>query len=79
MVVLPADHVITKVPAFHDCLKTAIERAAVGMLVTFGIRALHPETCYLNAPRGGSCTRKVFLFRKNPERAKVKDMLAEGS
>lgn len=80
MVVLPADHVITNVPAFHDCLRTAIDCAAQDRLVTFGIRALHPETGfgYLNAP--GECTgaRKVARFKEKPDRATAERMLAEG-
>lgn len=80
MVVLPADHVITNVSAFHDCLRTAIACAAEGRLVTFGIRALHPETGfgYLNAPGDGAGARKVARFKEKPDRATAEQMLAEG-
>lgn len=80
MVVLPADHVITNVPAFHDCLKTAIACAEEGRLVTFGIRALHPETGfgYLNARGDGHGARPVTRFKEKPDRATAERMLAEG-
>ena len=47
MVVLPADHVIRNVAAFHDVLRAAIEKAAEpDALVTIGIEPTHPETGY---------------------------------
>ncbi|MBL4759420.1 MAG: mannose-1-phosphate guanylyltransferase/mannose-6-phosphate isomerase [Mariprofundaceae bacterium] len=44
MLVLPADHLIRDVPAFHKALHTAINAAKQGSLVTFGIKPEHPET-----------------------------------
>jgi len=44
MLVLPADHLIRDVAAFHTALNTAVEAARRGMLVTFGIQPEHPET-----------------------------------
>lgn len=44
MVVLPADHMIRDVEAFHQVLEKAIKVAAEGQLVTFGIRPTHPDT-----------------------------------
>lgn len=46
MLVLPADHVIRDVPAFHRAVQLAAEVAAAGRLVTFGIRPSTPETGY---------------------------------
>ncbi|WP_457651458.1 mannose-1-phosphate guanylyltransferase [Rhodocaloribacter sp.] len=47
MIVLPADHVITDVRAFHEVLRTAIEAAQEpGALVTIGITPTHPATGY---------------------------------
>ncbi len=47
MVVLPADHVIRNVAAFHDVLRAAIAKAEEpGALVTIGIEPTHPETGY---------------------------------
>ena len=44
MLVLPADHLIRDVPAFHDALKIAVDAAKQGTLVTFGIKPEHAET-----------------------------------
>jgi len=44
MLVLPADHLIRDVPAFHKALNIAIDAAKQGALVTFGIKPEHPET-----------------------------------
>jgi len=40
VLILPADHHIGDVPAFHEALSRAVEAATTGALVTFG---LHPE------------------------------------
>lgn len=44
MLVLPADHLIRDVPAFHHALNIAVDAAKQGSLVTFGIKPEHPET-----------------------------------
>jgi len=47
MVVLPADHVIRNVSAFHTVLKTALEQAQTpGALVTIGIEPTYAATGY---------------------------------
>lgn len=47
MIVLPADHVIHNVRAFHEVLRAAVEKAQEpGALVTIGIEPTHPETGY---------------------------------
>jgi len=46
MLVLPADHVIRDIDAFEKAVIKAAEAAAIGRLVTFGIRPDHPETGY---------------------------------
>ncbi len=47
MIVLPADHVIRNVKAFHRVLEAAIEKAQTpGALVTIGIDPTHPATGY---------------------------------
>lgn len=43
MLVLPADHIIKDIPAFHQSLKQAIISAEQGKLVTFGIVPEHPD------------------------------------
>ncbi len=44
--VFPADHVIRDVEKFHKKLKTAINLAEAGYIVTFGIKPHYPETGY---------------------------------
>lgn len=44
MVILPADHIIQDVPAFHQVLEQAIVAASADYLVTFGILPTHAET-----------------------------------
>lgn len=47
MIVLPADHVIRNVQAFHDVMQTALAKAETpGALVTIGITPTHPATGY---------------------------------
>jgi mannose-1-phosphate guanylyltransferase/mannose-6-phosphate isomerase len=46
MIVLPSDHLITDLNAFHEALETAITYASKDKLVTFGIVPTRPETGY---------------------------------
>ena len=46
MLVLPADHVINDVVAFHRAIKQAVKAAGQGKLATFGIVPSAPETGY---------------------------------
>lgn len=46
MLVLPADHIIENVTAFHDAIKNAALLAHAGKLVTLGIKPTSPETGY---------------------------------
>jgi mannose-1-phosphate guanylyltransferase / mannose-6-phosphate isomerase len=46
MLVLPADHLISDVAAFHHSIRLAATAAQRGHLVTFGIVAATPETGY---------------------------------
>ena len=46
LLVLPSDHVIRDVPAFHAAVQAATAAAGQGALVTFGIVPAGPETGY---------------------------------
>src|SRR5262249_28075525 len=46
MLILPADHLITDEPAFALAVQRALQLAAAGRLVTFGITPRAPETGY---------------------------------
>ena len=52
VLVLPADHLIQDVPAFHSAIATALPLAASGSLVTFGITPRGPVTGYGYIERG---------------------------
>jgi mannose-1-phosphate guanylyltransferase/mannose-6-phosphate isomerase len=81
MVVLPADHVIRDVAAFRARLATAIEAAADGKLVTFGIQPHKPETGFGYIKTGGNATdalRPVAAFKEKPDLATAERFLAEG-
>lgn len=46
LVVLPADHIVTDLPAFRSSMHTALQAAAGGDLVTFGVVPTRAETGY---------------------------------
>ena len=52
LLVLPSDHLIRYVPAFHAAIATALPLAANGALVTFGIAPQSPVTGYGYIERG---------------------------
>jgi len=83
MLVLPSDHLIRDVDAFHAAVKTAAAAARDGALVTFGIEPDKPETGY-GYIRGGDAhggiagCRAVEAFVEKPDRARAEAYLAEG-
>lgn len=70
MVVLPADHIIKDAGAFQRHLRLAIEAAADGSLVTFGIRATRPDTGfgYIQADMTGAEDAAVLPVRRFTEK-----------
>jgi mannose-1-phosphate guanylyltransferase/mannose-6-phosphate isomerase len=52
LLVLPADHVIRDIAAFHTAVRAALAAAEAGQLATFGIVASAPETGYGYIERG---------------------------
>jgi mannose-1-phosphate guanylyltransferase/mannose-6-phosphate isomerase len=79
MVILPSDHLIRDIPAFQAALATAIEAAAEGRLVTFGIEPTMPETGfgYIEA-EGDTSVIQVTSFREKPDRPTAQAFLASG-
>jgi mannose-1-phosphate guanylyltransferase/mannose-6-phosphate isomerase len=63
MLVLPADHLIKDVPAFHAAIATALSLAAEGSLVTFGIAPSSPVTGYGYIQRGDPVPSHEGAFR----------------
>jgi len=79
MVVMPADHALPDVTAFHAAVATALPRARNGHIVTFGIRPTRPETGYgwleLSDPtRKGA--QPLARFVEKPPRVQAEEMLA---
>jgi len=82
MLLLPADHLIRNVPAFHAAIAEGMKAVAAGYLVTFGIVPDSPETGYGYIQRGDALdsnqARKVARFVEKPNREKAEAFLASG-
>lgn len=87
MVVLPADHVIRNVRAFHQTLQVAIEKARQpGALVTIGLNPTYPATGYGYIQFEGSTEHlfdeprpyRVRTFAEKPDLATAERFLDSG-
>lgn len=81
LLVLPSDHVIADVEAFREAVALAAPLAEDGWLVTFGIRAEHPEAGYGYIQRGAPLGERAFTaarFVEKPDRATAETYLADG-
>jgi mannose-1-phosphate guanylyltransferase / mannose-6-phosphate isomerase len=74
LLVLPADHVIRDLAAFHRAVHVAQEAAQSGLLATFGIVASGPETGYgyiqRGAPSGAAFRIARFVEKPDAEHAR---------
>lgn len=83
ILVMPADHVMTEVPAFLAAVEAAHPAVDAGALATFGIAPSHPETGYGYIAAGEPVTgapgvHAVRRFVEKPPREKAEAMLSEG-
>ncbi len=80
MVVLPADHIIKQPATFRQHLADAIEIAAQGQLITFGIQPTRPDTGfgYIQIAPGGTRHHKVQRFTEKPDLATAQQFLTQG-
>jgi mannose-1-phosphate guanylyltransferase/mannose-6-phosphate isomerase len=81
LLVLPADHAIVDVPAFHAAVEQARTLAEQGALVTFGIVPGHPETGYGYIKRGDARSgpaHAVAAFVEKPNLETAERYLASG-
>ena len=83
MLVLPADHLIGDVEAFHAAIRTAAATAKQGHLVTFGIVASTPETGYgyirKGSPlAGGNGAFQAAAFVEKPDLATAQQYVDSG-
>jgi len=81
MLVMPSDHVIDDVAAFHRAIEAALPVVEDGWLVTFGIAATGPETGYGYIQIGeeiAADVHRVERFVEKPARERAEAMLAAG-
>lgn len=80
MLLMPSDHLIADVPAFHRALDAAVPLAEAGRLVTFGIQPTNPNTGYGYIKRGKALDGgfEVERFVEKPDLATAETYVASG-
>lgn len=82
LLILPADHLIQDISAFHAAIADAVQLAQQNYLVTFGIVPTQPETGYGYIKAGTTLTldntRQVAAFVEKPDLATARSYLASG-
>jgi mannose-1-phosphate guanylyltransferase/mannose-6-phosphate isomerase len=80
LLVMPADHVIQDVNAFHSAVEKGVAAAGEGQLVTFGIVPNRPETGYgyIQAQPDGDKVVKVESFVEKPDLETAREYLNGG-
>ena len=80
LLVLPADHVIRDVPAFHKAIRAALGAAEQGRLVTFGIVPSTPETGYGYIQRGNAtgAVHQITRFVEKPTLERAREFVKSG-
>lgn len=80
LLVLPADHVIDNVRAFHAAIGIAQKEAGGGKLVTFGVVAGRAETGYgyIRREPGSGPAYRVAEFIEKPARERAEQFVASG-
>ncbi|MBX9815599.1 MAG: mannose-1-phosphate guanylyltransferase/mannose-6-phosphate isomerase [Sphingomonas sp.] len=81
ILVMPSDHVIDDVAAFHAAIERALPCVEAGWLVTFGIAPTAPETGYGYIAAGEEVApgvHRVERFVEKPPREAAEAMLAAG-
>ena len=81
LLVMPSDHVIADLDAFHAAIERAVPLVEAGWLITFGIAPSAPEIGYGYIRRGAAIApgvQRVERFVEKPDRATAEAYLAEG-
>jgi mannose-1-phosphate guanylyltransferase / mannose-6-phosphate isomerase len=84
LLVMPADHVISDIRAFHAAVLQGAAFASTGAMVTFGVTPTAPETGYGYIQLGEGCmvaganARGIARFVEKPDEAKAQEYLADG-
>jgi mannose-1-phosphate guanylyltransferase / mannose-6-phosphate isomerase len=81
LLVLPADHVIRDIGAFHSAVRTALAAAEAGRLATFGIVARTPETGYGYIQRGeaSGAAFRIARFVEKPNAERAREFVVSGN
>ncbi len=84
LLIFPADHVIKNLSGFHDKIKTAIQLAEAGHIVTFGIRPHYPETGYgyiegVKSEKLHNNALRIKRFVEKPDKATAEEYLKAGN
>ncbi|VAW62704.1 Mannose-1-phosphate guanylyltransferase / Mannose-6-phosphate isomerase [hydrothermal vent metagenome] len=84
ILVLPADHVIQNIPAFHQAVNSAYKAAMEGKLVTFGIIPNAAQTGYGYIKAGESlenhsAVKMVEQFVEKPDKHTAQSYIEQGS
>lgn len=77
MLVLPADHIVTKPQAFVEAVEKAAALAEQGRIVTFGIQPTSPETGYGYIEQGEGDS--VKSFKEKPDQQTARQYLESGN
>lgn len=81
LLVMPSDHVIGDVGAFHAAIEAIAPKVEEGWLATFGITPDQPETGYGYICRGEAIApgvQRVERFVEKPDRATAEQYVASG-
>jgi len=83
LLVMPSDHIIEDVEAFHQAVLKGEKAARIGKLVTFGVQPTAPETGYgyLQMGKDVQCApgvKEVLRFVEKPEAELAEDMVLSG-
>jgi mannose-1-phosphate guanylyltransferase/mannose-6-phosphate isomerase len=80
LLVLPADHLLRDVAAFHAAVRAALPAAGAGKLVTFGIVPTSPETGYgyIRRAAGPGPAYPVAQFVEKPDATRAAGYVASG-
>ena len=81
MLVLPADHVIKDLKAFHDALNKAREKAKEGKVVTFGIVPESANTGfgYIQAENKNNEGANIVAFKEKPDMETAESYIKSGN
>jgi mannose-1-phosphate guanylyltransferase/mannose-6-phosphate isomerase len=83
LLLMPSDHVVRDVAAFHEAVENGTAAAEAGKLVTFGIRPDEPNTQYGYIELGGldedlGAVHRITRFVEKPDEQRAREYLESG-